>query len=87
MFMVGVIPALLVFYIRRTVPESPGWSRQAAVERGSTWTVVKSHWQLGIYAVVLMTAFNFFSHGTQTSIRPSCRSSTSSRRTRSASSR
>ncbi len=65
MFMVGVIPALLVFYIRRTVPESPGWSRQATVERGSTWTVVKSHWQLGIYAVVLMTAFNFFSHGTQ----------------------
>src|SRR6202040_2084072 len=25
MFMVGVIPALLVFYIRRTVPESPSW--------------------------------------------------------------
>ena len=65
MFMVGVIPALLVFYIRRTVPESPSWSAQAAVERGSTWTVVKSHWRLGIYAVILMTAFNFFSHGTQ----------------------
>src|SRR4051812_12883790 len=65
MFMVGVIPALLVFYIRRTVPESPGWSRQAAVERGSTLTVLKSNWRLGIYAVVLMTAFNFFSHGTQ----------------------
>ena len=27
--------------------------------------VLKSHWRLGIYAVVLMTAFNFFSHGTQ----------------------
>src|SRR6204780_2099630 len=65
MFMVGVIPALLVLYIRRTVPESPSWSKEAAVERGSTWAVVKSHWQLGIYAVVLMTAFNFFSHGTQ----------------------
>jgi SHS family lactate transporter-like MFS transporter len=65
MFMVGVIPALLVFYIRRNVPESPSWSRQAAVERGSTLTVLKSHWRLGIYAVVLMTAFNFFSHGTQ----------------------
>jgi MFS transporter, SHS family, lactate transporter len=65
MFMVGVIPALLVFYIRRTVPESPSWNKQAAVERGSTWTVVKSHWRLGIYAVILMTAFNFFSHGTQ----------------------
>jgi SHS family lactate transporter-like MFS transporter len=65
MFMVGVIPALLVFYIRRTVPESPSWNRQAAVERGGTVTILKQHWKLGIYAVVLMTAFNFFSHGTQ----------------------
>jgi MFS transporter, SHS family, lactate transporter len=65
MFMVGVIPALLVFYIRRTVPESPSWSREAAVERGGTLTVLKEHWKLGIYAVILMTAFNFFSHGTQ----------------------
>jgi SHS family lactate transporter-like MFS transporter len=63
--MVGVIPALLVLYIRRNVPESPSWSKQAATERGSTLTVLKSHWRLGIYAVALMTAFNFFSHGTQ----------------------
>ncbi len=27
MFMVGVIPALLVLYIRRSVPESPSWSK------------------------------------------------------------
>src|ERR1700744_217317 len=66
MFMVGVIPALLVLYIRRNVPESPGWSNAAAGERGrSTLEVLKSHWRLGIYAVVLMTAFNLFSHGTQ----------------------
>ena len=63
MFMVGVIPALLVFYIRRSVPESPSW--KPAMERSSTLAIVKSHWQLGIYAVLLMTAFNFFSHGTQ----------------------
>ena len=65
MFMVGVIPALLVFYIRRNVPESPSWSKEAAAERGSTLDVLKSHWKLGIYAVILMTAFNFLSHGTQ----------------------
>jgi SHS family lactate transporter-like MFS transporter len=64
MFMVGVIPALLVLYIRRNVPESPSWSKERAVESG-TLAVLKSHWRLGIYAVVLMTAFNFFSHGTQ----------------------
>src|ERR1700732_2960642 len=50
MFMVGVIPALLVLYIRRNVPESPSWSKEAAIERGSTLTVLKSHWRLGIYA-------------------------------------
>src|SRR3984885_7967641 len=54
MFMVGVIPALLVLYIRRKVPESPSW-RRTSVTRGSTLTVLKSHWRLGIYAVVLMT--------------------------------
>jgi SHS family lactate transporter-like MFS transporter len=63
MFMVGVIPALLVFYIRRSVPESPSWSPVTA--RSNTVAILKSHWRLGIYAVLLMTAFNFFSHGTQ----------------------
>jgi MFS transporter, SHS family, lactate transporter len=63
MFMVGVVPALLVFYIRRSVPESPSW--RAAPAASSTLTILKSHWRLGLYAIVLMTAFNFFSHGTQ----------------------
>ena len=63
MFMVGVLPALLVLYIRRTVPESPSWS--STTERGNTLATVKAHWRLGLYAVLLMTAFNFFSHGTQ----------------------
>jgi MFS transporter, SHS family, lactate transporter len=67
MFMVGVLPALLVLYIRRHVPESPSWRSGDATagERGGTLAIVKSHWKLGLYAVVLMTAFNFFSHGTQ----------------------
>ena len=64
MFMVGVIPALLVFYIRRSVPELPSW-RPTTARSGNTWTVLRSHWRLGLYAIVLMTAFNFFSHGTQ----------------------
>jgi SHS family lactate transporter-like MFS transporter len=64
MFMVGVLPALLVLYIRRHVPESPAWN-PAAAARGGTIAVLRSHWRLGLYAVVLMTAFNFFSHGTQ----------------------
>jgi MFS transporter, SHS family, lactate transporter len=63
MFMVGVAPALLVFYIRRKVPESPSFT--PATAGAGTIAVLKSHWRLAIYAVVLMTAFNFFSHGTQ----------------------
>src|SRR5271156_6129236 len=63
MFMIGVIPALLVLYIRRHVPESPSWKPTTA--RSNTLSVLRSHWQLGVYAVLLMTAFNFFSHGTQ----------------------
>lgn len=64
MFMVGALPALLVLYIRRTVPESPGWQPAHPVH-GSTLAVLRNHWRLGLYAVLLMTAFNFFSHGTQ----------------------
>ncbi len=63
MFMIGVLPALLVLYIRRSVPESPSWKPTTA--RSGTWAMLRAHWRLGIYAVVLMTAFNFFSHGTQ----------------------
>jgi SHS family lactate transporter-like MFS transporter len=64
MFMVGVLPALLVLYIRGRVPESPSWDRAPAARSG-TWSILASHWRLGLYAVALMTAFNFFSHGTQ----------------------
>jgi len=64
MFMVGIVPALLILYIRRNVPESPGWSREHA-KTGTVLNVLRKHWALALYAIVLMTAFNFFSHGTQ----------------------
>jgi SHS family lactate transporter-like MFS transporter len=64
LFLVGIVPALLILYIRRHVPESPGWSREHA-RTGTVLNVLKKHWLLAIYAIVLMTAFNFFSHGTQ----------------------
>jgi MFS transporter, SHS family, lactate transporter len=62
MFMIGVLPALLVLYIRRHVPESPSWKRPT---QSNTVSILSAHWRLGLYAVVLMTAFNFLSHGTQ----------------------
>jgi SHS family lactate transporter-like MFS transporter len=64
MFMLSLVPAVLVLYIRRHVPESPGWTPGRA--QGSTvLRTLREHWKLALYAVVLMTAFNFFSHGTQ----------------------
>jgi MFS transporter, SHS family, lactate transporter len=65
MFMIGVLPALLVLYIRRHVPESPDWTARQAAPRPSILAVLRQHVGLTIYAVILMTAFNFFSHGTQ----------------------
>jgi SHS family lactate transporter-like MFS transporter len=64
MFFVGVLPALLVFYIRRNVPESPHWNSAPSAQT-KILDVLRANWRLALYAVVLMTAFNFFSHGTQ----------------------
>ncbi|MBV8140435.1 MAG: MFS transporter [Verrucomicrobia bacterium] len=64
MFMVGVLPALLVLFIRRNVEESPAW-RQHSSQRIGIGGTIKGRWKLFIYVIVLMTAFNSFSHGTQ----------------------
>jgi SHS family lactate transporter-like MFS transporter len=64
MFMIGVAPALLILYIRRSVPESPGWKPRAR-ELGGTVAILRRHWRLALFCIALMTAFNFFSHGTQ----------------------
>jgi SHS family lactate transporter-like MFS transporter len=65
MLMVGVVPALLVVFIRRNVEESPAWQRMRSQPRKPVGTLLRDHWMLFVYAVVLMTAFNFMSHGTQ----------------------
>jgi MFS transporter, SHS family, lactate transporter len=67
LFIVGALPALLVLYIRSQVEESPAWkegraARQPLARLGSGMATY-----LGSFAflVVLMFAFNSFSHGTQ----------------------
>jgi SHS family lactate transporter-like MFS transporter len=64
MFMVGALPALLVLFIRRNVEESPAWQQRSAQSNGMGATL-RGRWKLFIYVIVLMTAFNSFSHGTQ----------------------
>ena len=61
MFIVGALPALLVLFIWRRVPESQPVSARSTF----SWRSLGRHWPLAFYAIALMTAFNFFSHGTQ----------------------
>lgn len=65
MFMAGILPALLVLYIRRNVKESPGFVPHHPESPRGTIHVLKRHWRLAVYGMVFMMAMNFFSHGTQ----------------------
>lgn len=65
LFMIGAAPALLVLFIRRNVQESPDWQMRKATPKVPILLVLRQHAGLAVYAIVLMTAFNFFSHGTQ----------------------
>jgi len=68
LFVAGALPAILVIYIRTHVPESPVWERHRGEKQGAPFSVsrfIKQHGKLFVYAVALMTAFNYMSHGTQ----------------------
>jgi SHS family lactate transporter-like MFS transporter len=68
LFVAGALPAFLVLYIRTQVPESPVWLQRQR-ETSNFWSdltvVLKRHWVLFLYVILLMTAFNAMSHGTQ----------------------
>jgi SHS family lactate transporter-like MFS transporter len=65
MFFVGAAPALLVFFINAKIHESPAFEALQQRPRSSLLQTVKANGTLTIYAIAMMTAFNFFSHGTQ----------------------
>ena len=66
MFLLGIVPAILVFFIRMGIEESPAWTEQRVNKQPlGLWTVLSRNWKLAVYAILLMTAFNFFSHGSQ----------------------
>jgi len=64
LFVAGLVPALLVLYIRSNVAESPGWNHERA-KASRILHVLRPHWQLALHAVLLMTFLNLLSHGTQ----------------------
>ena len=68
LFIAGALPALLVIYIRAHVPESPVWQRDRSRRKHASVrfsVLLRQHGLLFVYAALLMTAFNYMSHGTQ----------------------
>src|SRR5580692_882503 len=67
MFVIGALPAFLVIYIRTKVDESPAWLQGKVESRGERrlGKDILSHAGIFVFLVVLMFAFNSFSHGTQ----------------------
>lgn len=64
MFVVGALPSLVVLHIRAKVPESPTWRRGEGAS-GELGRTLRRNLPRFAYLVLLMAAFNFFSHGTQ----------------------
>ncbi len=76
LFVLGALPAILVFYVRARVPESPVWiegarkrmARRAGALRGTKagdLSRLLNYLPSFLFLVLLMTAFMSFSHGTQ----------------------
>ena len=76
LFILGSMPALLVFYVQARVAESPVWlagakkrSQLAAGVSGqgevATWPLLRKFLPTFLFLILLMTAFMSFSHGTQ----------------------
>ncbi|HEY2451296.1 MAG TPA: MFS transporter [Scandinavium sp.] len=66
MFLIGALPIFLLPYIWFKVPESPVWlAARERKESTALLPILRSHWKLCLYLVLLMACFNFFSHGTQ----------------------
>jgi SHS family lactate transporter-like MFS transporter len=67
MFVIGALPAFLVIYIRTKVDESPAFlqGKTRVKERRHIWRDVLTFAGSFLFLIVLMFAFNSFSHGTQ----------------------
>lgn len=69
MFAIGVLPILLAVFIFFWVDESPVWLAARGTpgekRKAAFWPAVRGQWPVLIFAIVLMAAFNYFSHGTQ----------------------
>ncbi len=65
MFLLSILPAFVVLFIRAAVPESPAFEASRNRKKPKLWTTITENWRLVVYMVLLMMCFNLFSHGTQ----------------------
>jgi SHS family lactate transporter-like MFS transporter len=65
MFLIGVAPAVLVLLIRIHVKESPVFEARRGKIAAKPIAELFRYWKIALYMIVLMAAFNAFSHGTQ----------------------
>ena len=65
MFLLSILPAFVVLFIRSAVPESPAFEELKAHAKPPLWATIDDNLGLVLYMVLLMMCFNLFSHGTQ----------------------
>jgi MFS transporter, SHS family, lactate transporter len=65
LFFVGGLPALLALFVRFRVKESAVWKSTRHENWGQLMRAIASHWKLFVFLLMLLTAMNFVSHGTQ----------------------
>lgn len=69
LFILGGSALIAAAYIWLRVPESPEWLRarqaQASTRAHALWPVIRGNLALCLFAITLMAAFNFMSHGSQ----------------------
>jgi SHS family lactate transporter-like MFS transporter len=65
MFLLSVLPAFVVLFIRSGVPESPAFEASKVHAKPPLWATISEHKGLVLYMVLLMMCLNLFSHGTQ----------------------
>ena len=65
LFFVGGLPAFLALFVRFRVKESAVWKSTRHENWGQLMRAIASHWRLFVFLLLLLTAMNFVSHGTQ----------------------
>ena len=65
LFFLGGLPAILALFVRYGISESEVWRATRSESWSQLLGTIRAQWKLLLYITVLMSMFNFASHGTQ----------------------